>query len=164
MTNYNVMDNHLNLLLKLGQCSVENCVLQNTNLPKSVDKIWRVSGTGYELISFSSIEECGIFETAMTMQWHLTLVTQASCLASFLIRSKHCMGFGKFLFACNGRNLLCNMDAFLCLECCWITTSWHPSFSVVTLWCHTFKNVSGLCTCVCRYSYIFPSSVCIGLC
>jgi hypothetical protein len=31
---------------------------------------------------------------------------------------------------------------------------------LLTLWCHIFNIVSGLCTLACSYSYIFPSSVC----
>jgi len=103
------------------------------------------------------------FQTAMTMQWHLTVVTIASCLTSFLICSTYYAGFGKILLARSGRNLLWRMDPFLYLEWCWITTSWHPSSLVVTLWCHIFKNVSGLYACVCSYSYVFPSWLCSGL-
>jgi len=101
-------------------------------LPKSVDKIWCLNCTGYGLISFSSFEAGGIFQTVMTMQWHLTLVTPASCLTSFLICSTHCTGFGKYLLACSGRNLLWKMGPFLYWECCWNTTNWHLSSFVVT--------------------------------
>ena len=160
--NCNVMGNHLNLQLKFGHCSVENCALWKTKLPQFVDKVSCLSGTGYGLISFGSFDECGIFEKVMTMQWHFTLVTLVSCRTSLLICSTHCTGFGEILFACGGRNLLCQMDPFLYLDCCLISTNWHPSCSVVNLWCHIFKNVSGLCACVCSYSYIFLS-LCSGL-
>ena len=99
----------------------------------------------------------------MTVQWHLTLVTLVSCRTSLLTCSTHCTGFAKFLFGCIGRNLLWQMDPFLYLECCVMSTNWHPSTSVLNLWCHIFKNVSGLCARVCSYSYIFLSSVCSGL-